>query len=458
MSETSQPPEEQARQIIRTWLTTQHRSLRNLAHEAGLQPSVISRFLNAETLLEVSSALKLYSVMQQSMNPEERRCFIDATGLLPLASAFSRDALFTVNLKAPAFEVGSCYFATGIATYHRAAFAEAIPLFREAEQILGQSASLAAYAGCMIAQLFLNLGDLHKAQEEAKRVHTLYAAVMDPKTQSELYRIRNWVDYYQGHYSDAERWLREVVRIGEEGGLPQQTSLHFLGRAYYDVGCHSGTRQEATRLFQQALVYFDHSYKLNRRFGTESNQAFELFRKAQVLYRLGNGQDATRLRVRARQMFQDGSVAGSIAVLNIDLEEMRLLLEEGHTARVGPKTEDVLQGWAQWKYPKGIGDSLKILGDLAYVNGDLPQALELFTARLCIYPYDAYPSSRQVWDEVKQLRRELIRQEGRKGYHALLHRLDDLAKHRQGYFSYLNQIVPDRSADVTRVLRSLRSL
>lgn len=136
MNETSQPPEEQARQIIRTWLTTQHRSLRNLAQEAGLQPSVISRFLKGETTLETSSALKLYSVMQQNMKALERRHFIDVTGLLPLASAFSRDALFTVNLKARSFEVGSCFFTTGLGFYQRAAHEESLPLFREAEQIL----------------------------------------------------------------------------------------------------------------------------------------------------------------------------------------------------------------------------------------------------------------------------------------------------------------------------------
>ena len=44
MSKTTHDDEEQARQTIRTWLTAHNRSLRNLAREAGIPPSVISKF------------------------------------------------------------------------------------------------------------------------------------------------------------------------------------------------------------------------------------------------------------------------------------------------------------------------------------------------------------------------------------------------------------------------------
>ncbi len=91
MNEPNQPLEEQARQIVRNWLTAYTRSLRNLAQEAGLQPSVLSRFLKGETTLEAGSALKVYNVMQQSMNLLDRKNFIEKMDLLPLAAAFSRD-------------------------------------------------------------------------------------------------------------------------------------------------------------------------------------------------------------------------------------------------------------------------------------------------------------------------------------------------------------------------------
>ena len=457
MSETIHDEEEQARQIIRDWLTVQNRSLRNLAHEADIQPSVLSRFLKGETALEVSSALKIYSVLQRSMSPLDRKRYIDVTGLLPLASAFSRDALFTVELQAPGYEVGSCFFASGIALYYRASHEDAIPLFREAEKLLGEGASLAAFAGCMVAQIYVNLGDLQRAQEEAIRVHTTYGAVMDPETRAELYRIRNWIDYYLGHYAEAERWQWERISIGKEGQIERLQNPHFLGRIYYDLGCHCRSKQEAEKFFSQAAAYYGQSYQINVRWGTENNLAFDLFRQAQVLQMQQNGHEAQRLRSRARQMFTDGSIGGALALLHIELEEAKLLAQEGEIPVSRRRAEEVLNGWAQVKYAKGVGDSLKVLGELAYMQGHVQRAFEIFVARLCVYPYDTHPANCQVWEEIKNLQDEIVRQSGRVGYQEALRRVDEQAQYRQGYFAYLNQIVPDRSHDVMRVLTKLQS-
>src|SRR5688572_18756095 len=114
MSELSQSPEEQAREILRAWLTAHTRSLRNLAQEAGLQPSIISRFLKGTTTLEASSALKLYTVMQHGMNLPDRQAFIESVGLLPLASALSRDAIFTIDMNAAPYDVAGRLMITAL--------------------------------------------------------------------------------------------------------------------------------------------------------------------------------------------------------------------------------------------------------------------------------------------------------------------------------------------------------
>src|SRR4051812_44969668 len=129
MSVIPQRDEELARQIIRTWLTTQNRSLRNLAQEAGLQPSTVSRFLKEETTLEATSALKLYNVMQQSMNLLDRKNFIEQMDLLPLATAFSRDAGLTIDMQRPAYEVASRLMVAGFDLSKQPPYEEAIPLF-----------------------------------------------------------------------------------------------------------------------------------------------------------------------------------------------------------------------------------------------------------------------------------------------------------------------------------------
>ena len=207
MSTIIQPNPEQAKQIIRTWLTVRNRSLRNLAQEAGVQPSVLSRFLNGTTTLDPSSALKLYSVMQQSMNALDRRNFIENLGLLALAAAFSRDAIFTVDMQAPSYEVGSRLMVAAFDRFNQMAFEEAIALFRAAEEAWGRSSTQAAFAVCMIAQMHLNLGDYQQAQAAVLWVQNNYATVMDPATKAELYRIRHWVDYFQGNYAQSKQWL-----------------------------------------------------------------------------------------------------------------------------------------------------------------------------------------------------------------------------------------------------------
>jgi hypothetical protein len=120
------------------------------------------------------------------------------------------------------------------------------------------------------------------------------------------------------------------------------------------------------------------------------------------------------------------------------------------------KAEEVLRGWTTIKYAKGIGDSLQVLGELAYMQNDLEGALEIFITRLCVYPYDNYPSTRHVWQEVHNVQAEVVRQEGRQFYQEMLHRIQQVAAHHQGYFSYLDHLAVDRSSDMARVFGRLQ--
>jgi tetratricopeptide (TPR) repeat protein len=228
-----------------------------------------------------------------------------------------------------------------------------------------------------------------------------------------------------------------------------------LGRIYYDLGCQCQRKQEGNQFFHKAYLYFDQSYRINLKWGDEHNRAFDLFRKAQVQQMEHNWRDARALRSQARQTFGDGSVGGSMALLHIELEEAKILLEEGEINTPKSKAEEVLRGWAQFKYVKGVGDSLKMLGELEYIQGNLASALEIFATRLCVYPYDHYPSSLQVWEQVQDLRLEIMRREGRKFYQQMLQRLHESAEHRQGHFIHLNQITVDRNADIARILSKL---
>lgn len=453
MNEQVQPTEEQARHMIRMWLTTQNRSLRNLAREADIPPSVISKFLHGTTQLEASSALKLYSVMQQGLNPLERRAFIEATGLLPLASAFSQDPIFTVDLQATPFEVGNRLILMAIACGKKGAFAEAVPLLRTAEQVLGSGSNLAAYAACQLGQTFILVGDFQQAQVEAQRIQATYGAIMDPETKAEFYRLQLWLEYYLGNYLQSEYWLKTRMQLGEQTGIERVTDPHFLGRTYYELGQLTPQKPEAALYFAKAMHCFEQSYQLNRKWGNELDRAYDWFRKGQVLQAQGQWSDAKALRRQAGHIFR---TERSVAILHVELEEAKLALLEGNLHRSQEQAEAVLHGWVDFNYTKGVADALKVLGEVASMQRQVEQAFEILVARLCVYPFDTHPSTRQVWEEMTHLQDQLARGEGRTPYQDVLRHTQELATNRQGYFAYLDTLAVDRSRDVAHLFGRLQ--
>jgi tetratricopeptide (TPR) repeat protein len=400
MSELIQPAEEQTRQMIRTWLTAQNRSLRNLAQEAGIPPSVISKFLRGETKMEANSALKLYGVMQHSLAPLERRAFIEATGLLPLASAFSHDLIFTVDLNASPFEVGNRLILTAIEYGRKGGFTEAIPLLRNAEQVLGVGSNLAAYAACQIGHTYILIGDYRQAQAEALRIQATYGAILDPETTAEFQRLQLWLAYYLGDYLQSEHWLKIRMQLGKQTGIERFTDPHFLGRTYFEIGQLVPRKRDADRYFAKAVQCFERSYQLNLRWGNELDRAYDWFRKAQVLQAQRQWSDAQALRKQAGHIFR---TERSVAILHVELEEAKLALLEGDHHIAQAKAEAVLHGWIQFNYTKGVGDALKVLGEVAYVQRQVEQAFEIFATRLCVFPFDTHPSTGQIWEEMNHL-------------------------------------------------------
>jgi tetratricopeptide (TPR) repeat protein len=453
MSEQAKPAEEQARDIIRTWLTVQNRSLRNLAQEAGIPPSVISKFLHGTTKLDASSALKIYSVIQQTLNPLERHTFIEACGLLQLALAFSSDPIFTVNLNTTPLEVGSRLIIAAIDLGKKGCFTDAIPLLRSAEEVLGTGSSLAAYAACQIGHTFVLIGDNRQAQAEAQRIQTTYGAIMDPETKAEFYRLQLWLEYYLGNYLQSAQWLKTRIQLGEKTGIERLTDPHFLGRTYYEMGQLASQKQEADIYFAKAVQCFDQSYQLNRKWGNELDRAYDWFRKAQVLQAQRQWSEAKRLRQQAGHIFR---VEHSVALLHVELEDAKLALLEGNDHLAKEKAETVLQGWVKFNYTKGIADALKVIGDVASMQGQIEQAFEIYTVRLCVYPFDTHPRTREVWEEIHGLQADLAHREDGPSYQNVLHYLQELATNRQGYFSYLDTLAVDRSSDVAHLFDRLQ--
>jgi tetratricopeptide (TPR) repeat protein len=459
MDELIQPDGERGREFIKNLIdSSSTRSLRGLAKKAGIQPSIISRFLKGGAL-EVGSAIKLYMALPDDIDVVKRRTFLQVMGLSQLVSQLSPDLLPSGELQSRnpiasgnPTEVGTHLMALG---YQLApnSWEKAIPLFREAENAFGVASSQAARAALEAAQALVNLCDYDKAQAELLRIENTYRSIIDPETEAEWYRINGWLDYYQGDFAQAEKWLLSTVEIAKRTGVDRLADFHFLGRLYCDWGQVRRQQQEASSLFHKAEVFFDTAYKLQHKEGPDVSRAFDLFRKAQLLQAQHNRQKAQKLRTMARQMFDR-----DLAVLHVDLEEARLDLEDGETRKPKLRAEKALKGWAQIKYAKGMSDALRVLGVSEWIHGKPAQALELYAAALCIYPFENHLGNQKLWVSIVDLYSEIICKEGRKAYRSLMRRIQEFAEGQQGYFSYLANVSADRSADIARVLIRLRNL
>lgn len=379
--------------------------------------------------------------------------------------ASNQVSISTINLKdvdvasaslPEIYELGTRLITAGLELSDRSLWKDALTFFRKAEDVLlGTASSEAARAACYAALMHAELGDYERAQKEVIRIQHTYKSILDPETEEVLYRVKAWVNYYQGNFIQAERWFRECLKIAERTGHERigETAQHFIGRVYLDWGQTLGQKEKANVLFHKAKVNLEKSYQLHLKWGFgEGERAFDFFRKAQLLRVEHKWHEARQLRNKARHMFVSRYPYN---ILHVDLEEAMLALENGEIRTPKLKAEEALKRWAHINKSSGMADALKILGDLECTLGKPDLALEPYVAALCIYPYENNLSNRQLRAKITDICLDIIHREGRKAYHKLRLHIHELAENRQGSFSYLNNVTADRSADIPRVLSRL---
>lgn len=454
--DTTSPTWEQARHILKQWMGTHERSMRSVAAQVGVQPSVISRFLSGETTLEAGTSVKLYTLLHKDVPAEEKQTFLKATQLLPLISTFSNSFRTEMNLELAPYEVVNHCISVARSLQGKYLYKEAIPLFQKAESIAGVVPQ-AAQIACRIALLYAELGDYDRAEAEVKRVSDTYVSVVDIRTQVEMSKILGWVEYYRGNLYESERLFQQCWSIAQESDFANiaEAAPHFLGIIYSKLGrtyAQRGQTLQMARFFQAAEANFDRAYQTHARWG-DDYRAFDLFRKSQLLQLQGHREAAQAIRNKARQMFKSED---DLAFLKTDLEEARLAIIDGELPR--RKVEAVLSRWAEVQHPKEVAETLEVLGDLEYVQGKLHEALRLYIAALCTYPLENQFHNRRLWSEIEDACFDIIRREGQRTFDRLVHTIQEAARDHQGCFSYLTMAGVEHATVIEQVLSQLEHL
>ena len=446
-----------ARQNLREWLAAHKQTQSDLARLAGVNRSMISRFLEKGQPLSTATAIKLYSVLKLSPDPSERQQWREWLHLEGLKASLGEPLMETAeDLPAtigpyPNLEEGYHWLNQAwLLLSQPGNIPRSQPLLVRAEQAFGLHSSMAALAACESIQQWINLGDLAQAEREVFRVEQSYQHVMDLQTRMKFLGVKGMAACDRHDYLRALQATDEMKALGQTYGFDTGYQ-HIAGLAQLGLAEHlEETDPNRPRLLGMA--------EENMRFicrDADKSQAdmyigFTHFRLAQVLREQNRNDDARHQRKIARGGFRDDPAMGHLLI-----EEANLALLEGDTAHVPAKTESVQDGWLSINYAAGLGRAAAVVALSLWMEGHAQEALEPAVVAASIAPNgDCYKGDRFVdllWHINQYVRRNVdVRQ-----YTALTTKIREHVHTRSGHFACLARVVPDRSATALALLDKL---
>jgi hypothetical protein len=446
--------------LITTWLAANELNRAWLAQQAGLNPSVLSRFLNHKTTLNEASALRLYRVMRWRMPKADREAFLAATGTLDLVQD-AAESLIPEASPQPGMQdnpqiLGMRLMLAGYRLVSSVALREAISKFYQAERIFGTASGNAPRAACAAIECLTILGDIPRAENEILRVAGQYDQIMDPETRVLFYTMRGGLEFDRGRLEAAEPWFTSCLQISEATGISRlgDAAHHNLGLIHLNQAqtAPEGTRNDA--LLNTALTHLNMSYQhLLQRGVPDWAIAFEHFRRSQVQQLQGDVAAATASRRLARELFRkDHSVGGGH---HIDIAEADLALAEGNTRRAMYLATACLEDGASINYAAGMSRAVRVQAQAALQNGNSMEAFEKAIVAACINPFGTHIDHAQLLTLLEEVTASVRRAESERGYQQILANIRARLAERSGIYAYLDDVTADRSEAITSLFNQL---
>ena len=446
-----------ARQNLREWLAAHKQTQSDLARLAGVNRSVISRFLEKGQPLSTATAIKLYSVLKLSPDPSERQQWREWLHLEEMqASLGEPQSVMEEDLPVtlgpyPNLEEGYHWLNQAwLLLSQPGNIPRSQPLLVRAEQAFGLHSSMAALAACESIQQWINLGDLAQAEREVFRVEQSYQYVMDLQTRMEFLGVKAMAAYDQRDYLRTLQGTEEMKALGETYGFDTEYQ-HIAGLAQLGLAeqLEEGNSQRQ-RLLQMAEENFRHMCVSAEKGGRKMHIGFMHFRLAQVLREQNRYGDALLHRRIAQQALQGDPAMGHLAI-----EEANIALLEGNTAHVPAKVESVQDGWQLVNYAAGLARAAAVETMSLMMDGHVEAALEPAVIAAIALPTGVCYKGDRFVDLPWQVSRELRRTLDAHRYITLIGSTREHVHTRSGHFACLAKVVPDRSAIALALLDKL---
>ena len=228
------PDWQPARQLTQSWLKDAGITASKLAARAGVERSIVSRFLRGQPL-SAQTAIKLVNVMQRRLPASDRLSLITAFGLSSfseLAQSVPAAGAAQTNLPIGWQEGRNGHMhnvwhgarllamATEVSGH---SWDQTLPLLVAAERAFGLG-SFAALAALSAVQVLINLGDLDQAERELVRVEGVYADEMDTMTTAQAISLHGWLDFDRGDLIAASRWFTQNLQVAQRREMPETES------------------------------------------------------------------------------------------------------------------------------------------------------------------------------------------------------------------------------------------
>lgn len=445
----------EARKHLREWLAAHKKSQSELARLAGLNRSVISRFLEKDQPLSTATATKLYNVLKLNMDPLERQHWMEWLSLEEVKDSLSEshtsDEMPSFSEVYPNLETGYYWLKKAWSSLRQDRdIPAALELFAQAERAFGKYSTLAALAGCEIIQQYINLGHLARAEQEVFRVEQAYQHVMDVQIRREFLQLKGMTAYDRQDYTRALGAVDELIVMEKTYGF-QTLHQHIAGLSQLRLAERlDDAAPEKQRLLGMAEENIRFLCRHFSQGGSDLDMGFMNLRLAQILREQERYADAAHSRTMVRRFFRGQIAAGHLAI-----EEANLALLDGDTPRARARALAAQDGWFVQAYAGGLGRIAALTAQSLWMEGRAEEALEPAVVAASIAPHEACFKGDQFVDLPWQINQDVRPRANTRQYAALMEQMREHVQSRSGHFACLAHVVPDRSGVALALLERM---
>ncbi len=334
-----------ARDIIVAWMIKNKATASTLAQLAGLNRTVVHRFLAHARPMQMRTSLRIYVAVHSQLDEEMRNTLIDALDLNDI-----RLITQTQRMKPPTpiieegYAAGISILIRGIQLIEMQQSSAAAEVLRDAEQAMQIWRELALVAAYERVQCLIETSCYNSARSEIERIANAYGTCMGIESMLRMIALRGRLTFDLSELPDSWYWYRKLIDEAElhENTARRSEALCYMAliRLAHALRSNDPRRRQAHLSEAQRIFRLHDDYE--KRSSTNSHAAgFRALHWAQIHRARSDDVEARRARRLAHSLLR-GTPAmhhlclevAKIALTYDQIERSRHLATEAHEIAV----------------------------------------------------------------------------------------------------------------------------